>query len=215
AQNPTGAAFDARRARELRQVLARHPATVVVEDDHAGPVAGAGHHSICAGLRSWAVVRSYAKSLGPDLRVAVLRGDPTTVARVEGRQALGTGWVSHLLQQSVARLLTDPATGRLLRRAATTYSRRRQALVAALATHGLTAAPGGSGLNLWLPVSEEQSAVRALLTAGWALAAGEPYRRTAGPGLRITIATVTPEEARVLAAAVAATLAPTGRTRTA
>ncbi|HEY3238972.1 MAG TPA: aminotransferase class I/II-fold pyridoxal phosphate-dependent enzyme, partial [Acidimicrobiia bacterium] len=77
AQNPTGAAFDAARARALRRVLGRHRGVVVVEDDHAGPVAGAAHHSICAGLSCWAVVRSYAKSLGPDLRVAVLRGDPT------------------------------------------------------------------------------------------------------------------------------------------
>ncbi|MGH9038767.1 MAG: aminotransferase class I/II-fold pyridoxal phosphate-dependent enzyme, partial [Acidimicrobiia bacterium] len=214
AHNPTGAAFDAERARALRRVLAEHPAAVVVEDDHAGPVAGAAHHSICGGRPCWAVVRSYAKSLGPDLRVAVLRGDPTTVARVEGRQALGTGWVSHLLQQAVARLLTDPATTRLLRRATTVYARRRHGLVTAMAAHGLTTT-GDSGLNLWLPVAEEQATVRALLDAGWAVAAGESYRRTAGPGLRITIATLTPEEARVLAADVAATLAPSGRTRTA
>jgi DNA-binding transcriptional MocR family regulator len=214
AHNPTGAAFDAERARTLRRVLAHHRGVVVVEDDHAGPVAGASHHSICAGLPCWAVVRSYAKSLGPDLRVAVLRGDPTTVARVEGRQALGTGWVSHLLQEMVARLLTDPATGRLLRRASTTYARRRRGLTEALAAHGLTAT-GPSGLNMWVPVPEEQSAVRALLAAGWAVAAGEPYRRVAGPGIRVTISTLTPDDARILAADLASALSPAGRTRTA
>lgn len=214
AQNPTGAAFGAGRAQVLRQVLARHPGVIVVEDDHAGPVAGAAHHSICDGLQCWAVVRSYAKSLGPDLRVAVLRGDPTTVARVEGRQALGTGWVSQLLQQTVAHLLTDPATGRLLRRAATTYARRRRGLVEALAAHGLTVT-GGSGLNMWVPVPEEQSAVRALLAAGWAVAAGESYRRTTGTGIRVTISTLTPADARALAADLASALSPAGRTRTA
>ena len=214
AQNPTGAAFDAGRARALRAVLARHPGVVVVEDDHAGPVAGAAPHSICTRRACWAVVRSYAKSLGPDLRVAVLRGDPTTVARVEGRQSLGTGWVSHLLQEAVARLLTDAATGRLLRRAEATYARRRRGLVEALAAHGLTTA-GASGLNLWVPVPEEQSTVRSLLAAGWAVAAGEAYRRAAGPGIRVTIATLTPGEARSLAAALAAALTPAGRTRTA
>jgi DNA-binding transcriptional MocR family regulator len=214
AQNPTGGAFDAERARDLRHLLSRHRGVVVVEDDHAGPVAGAAHHSICAGLQCWAVVRSYAKSLGPDLRVAALRGDPTTVARVEGRQALGTGWVSHLLQEMVARLLTDPATTRLLRRASTTYARRRQGLTRALAAHGLVAA-GPSGLNMWVPVPEEQSAVRALLASGWAVAAGEAYRRVAGPGIRVTISTLTPDDARSLAAALALALSPAGRTRTA
>ncbi len=214
AQNPTGAAFDGGRAQALRRVLARHPGVIVVEDDHAGPVAGAAHHSICEGLACWAVVRSYAKSLGPDLRVAVLRGDATTVARVEGRQALGTGWVSQLLQQTVAHLLTDPATGRLLHRAATTYARRRRGLVEALTAHGLTAT-GGSGLNMWVPVAEEQSAVRALLAAGWAVAAGESYRRTTGTGIRVTISTLTPADARALVADLASALSPAGQTRTA
>ena len=61
----------------------------------------------------WATIRSVSKWLGPDLRAAVLVGDPTSVSRVEGRQAL-TGWVSYLLQGVVAAVSSDPTTGELL-----------------------------------------------------------------------------------------------------
>ena len=40
AQNPTGAAFDEKRVRALRQVLDAHPDVLVIEDDHAGPGGG-------------------------------------------------------------------------------------------------------------------------------------------------------------------------------
>jgi DNA-binding transcriptional MocR family regulator len=212
AQNPTGAALDERRARTLRRLLATRPEVLVVEDDHAGPVAGAPFFTACRGLARWAVVRSYSKSLGPDLRLAVLTGDLTTVARVEGRQALGTGWVSHVLQCTAARLLAGRATAVRLRRAEDRYRRRRQALLRALERHGLSA-HGRSGLNVWVPVPEEQAAVGALLEAGWAVAAGEPYRRRSVPAVRITISTLAPAEAEALAAALAASLRPGGRTR--
>src|SRR5205823_3296895 len=85
---------------------------------------------------------------------AGLAGDVTTVARVEGRQRLGTGWVSHGLQELVATLLRDPRTAGLVQRASAAYSRRRAGLLDALASRGVPAR-GRSGLNVWIPVSEE------------------------------------------------------------
>jgi DNA-binding transcriptional MocR family regulator len=212
AQNPSGAAFDAARAAALRRVLKKHPDVLVIEDDHAGPIAGTPAFSVCErGRTHWVVVRSVSKSLGPDLRLAVLSGDPTTIARIEGRQLIGTGWVSHVLQRLVATLWADRATATRIRHAAATYAARRAGLVDALARHGV-AAHGRSGLNVWVPVPEELPVVRSLLDAGFAVNGGERYRIASGPAIRITITTLAADEVEPLAAAVAASLAPAKRT---
>jgi DNA-binding transcriptional MocR family regulator len=213
AQNPTGAALDAARVRALRTLLDRHPDVLVIEDDHAGPVAGAPALTLCP-RRRWAVVRSVSKSLGPDLRLAILVGDATTVARVEGRQSVGTAWVSHLLQGIVAALWADRATEARLRRAAETYATRRQALIDALAVHGVTA-HGRSGMNVWIPVAEEAATIATLAQAGWAVRGGERYRLASGPAIRVTVSTLGAREAGRLAAAIARSVSPVRRTASA
>jgi DNA-binding transcriptional MocR family regulator len=212
AHNPSGAALDAARATELRRVLKKHPDVLLVEDDHAGPVAGTPPFTLCDRQRArWVVVRSVSKSLGPDLRLAVLAGDATTIARVEGRQLIGTGWVSHVLQRLVAALWADRTVTRQVQHAADTYAARRGALIDALGRHGV-AAQGRSGLNVWVPVSEEIPVVRGLFEAGFAVNGGERYRLASGPAIRITIATLAADEVEPLAAAVATSLAPERRT---
>ena len=206
AQNPTGAALTEARAHELRRLLDAHPDLLVLEDDHAGAVAGAPVLTLCSRGRSrWAVVRSVSKSLGPDLRLALLAGDSTTVARVVGRQALGCGWVSHLVQDVVATFLSDAATLRSLRRAALAYRDRREALRKALERRGI-ASHGRSGLNVWVPAREEASVVAAMADAGLAVRAGERYRIRSRPAVRLTTAALRPEEADGVAAKLARAL---------
>jgi DNA-binding transcriptional MocR family regulator len=206
AQNPTGATLTERRARELRLLLDDHPDVLVVEDDHAGPVAGAPAVTLSrGGRRRFAVVRSVSKSLGPDLRVAVLAGDPATAARVEGRLALGSGWVSHVLQDIVAALWSDAAVTRGLRAAAAVYTERREALVRALERRGIEA-HGRSGLNVWIPVREETAVVASLAAAGWGVRAGERYRLKSSPAIRVTTAALRPGEADPISSALARVL---------
>lgn len=209
-QNPTGAALDERRRRQLAGVLRRHPDALLVEDDHLGPVAGAEYRTLTAGRRRWAAVRSVSKWLGPDLRLAVVAADPRTLGRVEGRQAVGPGWVSAIVQRVVAACWSDAEVAALAEQAATVYAGRRRALVEALAAAGVVA-PAGSGLNVWIPVADEDLASRALLSAGFAVSAGSRYRMRSGPGLRVTTAALPPADAP----AVAAALRPSGRTRAA
>lgn len=205
AQNPTGAVITAARARALRAVLREHPETLLVEDDHGHGIVDAPLHPLAGTTRAWAFVRSVAKAWGPDLRLAVLTGDTRTADLVRGRQRLGPGWVSLLLQRAVTVLWRDGAVD--ARAVARAYGVRRDTLIGALATHGVPAY-GRSGLNVWIPVPDETGAVARLLHAGWAVAPGARFRLTSPPGIRVTVSTLGPAEAARLAAEIARAAGP-------
>lgn len=209
-QNPTGALLDRRRARELAAVLSHAPRTLVIEDDHLGLLAGGKLHTTVTGLTRWAATRSVSKAFGPDLRLAVLAADSETLARVQGRQQCGPGWVSHILQSLVLSLWRDPAVGELVGRASAAYAGRRECFLERLHDRGV-AASGASGLNVWVPVGEEAGAVGALLQRGWVVAPGAPYRLPGcPPAIRVTIATLTEAEATLLAGDLAEILTRAG-----
>jgi DNA-binding transcriptional MocR family regulator len=230
AQSATGAAWDAGRAAEIAGVLRRYPSIGVIEDDHAGPVAGVPGFTSCAGLARWVTLRSVSKSLGPDLRLAVVAGDEATITRVAGRQALGTGWVSYQLQEMVADLWSDAAAVRTLAEAARVYAGRGAALRSALAAHGITAS-GRSGFTCWVSVADEDGVAAALAqggdppvpripggdppvsprsgmaaAAGWAVAPGRRFRIAAPPGVRISFARLAEPDAPAFAAEFARAL---------
>lgn len=208
-QNPTGAVVSSTRARALRSVLRQHPEILLIEDDHGYGIVDLPVHPLAGTTRHWAFVRSVAKAYGPDLRLAVLTGDEVTVDRVRGRQRLGAGWVSRLMQRAVVWLWSDGAVDPAAVAAA--YAVRRDLLIRALAEHGVRA-HGRSGLNVWIPVPDETGAVSRLLHAGWAVAPGARFRTSSPPGIRVTTSTLTEAEAAPLAAAVATAVGP-GPTR--
>ncbi|MCB5906904.1 aminotransferase class I/II-fold pyridoxal phosphate-dependent enzyme [Streptomyces pinistramenti] len=203
AQNPTGAAVSRPRAAELRSLLAGHPGVLLIEDDHGHGIVDLPLHPLAGTTDHWALVRSTAKAYGPDLRLAVLTGDAVTVDRVRGRQLLGAGWVSHLLQDAVVHLwrttAVEPAA------VAAAYGRRREALIHALAAQGVRAR-GRSGMNVWVPVPDETGAVSRLLHAGWSVAAGARFRMQSPPAVRITVSGLSVDDMDPIAAAVASAI---------
>ncbi|MFB7664329.1 aminotransferase class I/II-fold pyridoxal phosphate-dependent enzyme [Kitasatospora sp. NPDC056138] len=208
AQNPTGAALTPARATALRAVLAEHPGALLIEDDHGhGMVDQPYLPLVGSGATRWAVVRSAAKAYGPDLRVSLAIGDQETIGLVLGRQRLDTGWVSLLLQRTVAELWRTGAAP--VSRVAAVYRTRRDALLAALAAYGIEA-HGASGLNVWVPVPDEPGVVAALVQSGWVVAPGARYRMQSPPGIRITTAGLDPAEAPRLAADLAGVLRSSG-----
>ena len=211
AQNPFGAALSAERARELRAVLRHYPDLLVIEDDHANLITDVPLHTLHAEAKRWIHLRSFSKTLNPDLRLAAMTGDAATLTRVQDRQVVGERWVSHLLQRIAYALLSDRSVLKQMRHVAATYSLRRRALLEALAARGWKA-HGASGYNVWLPVREEAATLQRLERDGWSLGAGERFRIASPPAVRITAATLEPAEAQTLAADLNAALRGTGAT---
>ncbi|MFJ2949277.1 aminotransferase class I/II-fold pyridoxal phosphate-dependent enzyme [Streptomyces sp. NPDC087226] len=207
AQNPTGAAVSGARARVLRGVLAEYPETLLIEDDHGHHIVDLPLHALAGTTRSWAFVRSTAKAYGPDLRLAVLTGDAVTLDRVRGRQRLGPGWVSRIVQRAVVRLWSEGAVDPAV--VAGRYGGRREGLIGALGRRGVVAY-GRSGMNVWVPVPDETGVVARLLHAGWAVAPGARFRMNAAPGVRVTVSSLGEAEIEPLAEAIAAAVGPGG-----
>jgi DNA-binding transcriptional MocR family regulator len=186
AHNPIGAAVTATRAAELRVVLREHQDVLLIEDDHAAQLSAVDLFPLAGTVPNWAFIRSVSKPYGPDLRLAVVAGDEQTIGRGSGRQALGTGWVSTVLQRTVAALWTSSEVAAVIDEARDAYEQRRRGLVAALTDRGI-AATGRTGLNVWVPVPDEMVAVTRLREDGYAVAPGARFRQITPPGLRITV----------------------------
>jgi DNA-binding transcriptional MocR family regulator len=188
AQNPTGASLTVRRARALARVL-RPTSVLVVEDDHSGDVSGAPDVSLGSFLPRLTVrIRSFSKSHGPDLRLAAVAGRGDVVEALEDRRMLGPGWSSRLLQAVLVELLDDGAAVACVASAAGEYARRRAALRAALAAHGVASSPG-DGINLWVEVGDERRALVTMAARGIGVAPGSPFeaRPLAEAHVRVTV----------------------------
>lgn len=181
AHNPTGVSLTPAREKELALVVGSSPVTWVVEDDSAGAVASSEDVSLGRHVPDQVVhVRSFAKSHGPDLRLAALSAPPVLLDRLLATRRLGQGWTSRLLQQVLIGLLTQERSVAAVAAARAEYRRRRQALTRALAVRGVTVG-GDDGINLWVPVADETAAVVRLAARGIGVAQGSPFWLDGGP----------------------------------
>ncbi len=216
AHNPTGVALTTTRASAIAKLL-EPTTTLIVEDDHSGDVAGIALVSLGRWLPDRTIhIHSFSKSHGPDLRLAAVGGAADSISAIVRRRQLGPSWTSRLLQQVLLALLTDPHAQASVAAAADVYLDRRRALGAALEDRCLGIGPLGTGLNLWVPVADEQSTVVALAALGVGVAPGRPFDVTpsASGHVRVTISTLDEPThlADVIAAAATATDAGYGPT---
>ncbi len=203
AHNPTGCSLSEKRARALRRVLARHPDVLLIIDDHFALVSSAPYHSVIPRTASrWALVRSFSKALGPDIRVAGVASDPATSRQLRIRLVPGTHWVSHLLQDIVEVMVTQSPFIDQIAQARQHYRQRRDRLEAALAEQKIRFITPGDGLNLWVPLErDEQALAFALAQRGWLVRHSEAFslHGTVG-GIRITLSHMDAAQCQRLAA---------------
>lgn len=174
AQNPTGVSMTRDRARHLARVLEGSGA-LVVEDDSTGAVGMSEPLSIGEWLPDRTVhIRSYSKSHGPDLRLAAMSAPADLMDDMLARRQLGQGWSSRLLQRILLHLLTDPQVVAEVEKARSVYAERRRMMVEALRVNGVEVS-GGDGINLWIPVQDEASALIRLASQGIGVAPGRPF----------------------------------------
>ncbi|MCO6007973.1 aminotransferase class I/II-fold pyridoxal phosphate-dependent enzyme [Actinoallomurus purpureus] len=185
AHTPCGHSLTRERAAELAALLAP-TSTLTVEDDGLGEASATPAVSIGEHLPGQTVlIRSYSKSHGPDLRIAVLGGAEETIERVRVLRSYGTGWTSRILQDALAHLLEDADARAAVDHARTVYTQRRERMAEALAAQGVVTR-NSDGLMLWVPVADESAALVTLAAHGVAAAPGSRYQvRPSAPHIRI------------------------------
>jgi len=191
AQNPTGVTMTAQRAQQIADaiVASGHSESItIIEDDHAGDIAVGELNSIGNHLPTRTVhIRSYSKSHGPDLRLAAVGGSGDVISAAANRRLLGPGWSSRILQAVLLELLDDQATLDSLSYARSEYSRRRQEVVQILNERNVFST-GTDGINLWVRVSDERSALMTLAAQGIGAAPGTPFLVNTHPdSMRLTV----------------------------
>jgi DNA-binding transcriptional MocR family regulator len=189
AQNPTGVDMSKTRARALARLFAGKD-LVIVEDDHSAEISGSELVSLGAFLPEQVLrIHSFSKSHGPDLRLAAIGGVAEPLKALIRRRQLGPSWSSRLLQHILLDMLRDKKTERAVLRAEQQYLVRRNRLREELLKLGIETG-AGSGLNLWVPVADDQSAVVALAAYGIGVSPGRPFEvsRAAQDHIRVTTA---------------------------
>jgi DNA-binding transcriptional MocR family regulator len=178
AQNPTGASLTAARARQLARVIRAKSHVcdpVIIEDDHSGEITTGPAFSLGEWFPNRTLhVRSFAKSHGPDLRIGALGGPTAIIDRVVAKRIVGPGWTSRMLQTILYQLLTASPSVTQISEARRVYHARQRALSEALVRNGAEHSPS-DGINTWLRVRDEKTAILSLAASGIKVAAGSSF----------------------------------------
>nr|WP_246731255.1 pyridoxal phosphate-dependent aminotransferase [Rhizobium leguminosarum] len=185
----TGVTVSSSRLDQLGDVL-EDSDTLIIEDDGVGDVSAAPPQSLGGRFAERTIhILSLSKSLGPDLRLAVLSSSAPIVDQIQSYRSFSAGWTSRILQGAAAWLLRDPASWQLIGEAREIYQQRRDALADALSERGIPIPPG-QGLCLWVPVVSEPFAMVTLAARNIAVNPGSKFSVLPSSHIRVATSTL-------------------------
>ena len=205
--NPTGASWSAERLSELSDVLKAHPDAIIVEDDQVAGIATTKPGSLLSipELENRVLhIRSFSKSIAPDLRMAAAVARSFIREPLSEAKTFADGWSSRLLQRVLARTLQTDEVNVALKKTRDAYRDRRQSACAALnqivAPLGGGCWSGPDGVNVWVqlpPGVDSKHIQERSAAAGVRIADGEPFFIAPGPNnvVRLNAASVEAEDA--------------------
>jgi GntR family transcriptional regulator/MocR family aminotransferase len=207
AHNPTGASWSRERVTELSDVLKAYPDAVVVEDDQVAGIAATKPGTLLSvpELENRVLhVRSFSKSIAPDLRMAAAVARPFLRETLSDAKTFADGWSSRLLQRVLAATLQTDEVNVALKKARDAYRDRRQSACAALtqivAPRGGGCWSGSDGVNVWVhlpPGVDSKHIQERSAAAGVRIADGEPFFISPGQNdvVRLNAGSVEAEDA--------------------
>lgn len=202
---PTGWSTTPERIAEIATLLHGRHRPLVIEYDDLGALARTDHNSLGAHLpHETVIIRSYEKSYGPDLRLAVIGASGSVVANTHAGIRLTRQWTSRILQAALQWLLEDQGTAELIERARCVYGDRLDTFSHLLQERGVAVSPV-DGFCAWVPVLDEAVTASALLHRGVLALRGESSFPVVGtPHLRVATSRMLPDDMVRLADLIAA-----------
>ncbi len=164
---------------------------LIIEDDGMADISDALRQSLGQVFPHRVIhILSYSKTLGPDLRLAVLSSTRTIIDQIQSYRSFSSGWTSRILQGAAAWMLRDETTAQGLKEARRIYQARRDNLVRALADRDVFV-PSGGGLCAWVPVASEPFALVTLAARGIAVHPGNKFAVQPTHHLRVATSNLT------------------------
>ncbi len=185
--NPTGISTSPSRLRAIAELCERNDVWIL-DGDYYGDLLPVPAMSAIEWAPAHTVyMRSFAKDIHPDIRVAVLVGAPKLI-REAHRRRVGGFEISRVNQDLLRLLLTDERHTANLLRAKEVYARRQQIILEVLAENDIHVA-GGGGFNIWIPVRSESDALVYLASKGIGVAPGSAFQLHGADGPHIRVST--------------------------
>ncbi|EKS72483.1 GntR family transcriptional regulator [Burkholderia sp. SJ98] len=197
----TGRVLSKKRIAALTGLLKKSD-MLIIEDDGLGLISPEPAASFGKSFSERTVhIKSFSKSHGPDLRLAVMSGSANFIDQVRGYRNFREGWTSRILQEAVAWLLQDKASIACVECARARYAQRNAAFSRALTARNIPHSAGG--LVVWVAVPSEQHALVTLASRGIAVNPGSSSGLTKTSHLRIATGQLVDDFERVADAVLA------------